>query len=164
MTSPMREVVTNTSPLLYLHQLGCIEILGALYSSVLVPQSVVDELEAGGTGGHDVPRVTNLSWATVVSSPNVTLLGLATDLGRGESEAIAIAHERSTLLILDDGLARRHAGLIGVEVTGTLGVILRARNEGHLPRVTPLVIRLTELGFHLSSQTRDAFLKLAGES
>lgn len=42
----MREVVTNTSPLLYLHQLGNVEILGALYSEVLVPQGVIDELEA----------------------------------------------------------------------------------------------------------------------
>ena len=102
--------------------------------------------------------------AYVVSSPNVTLLGLATNLGKGESEAIAIAHERGTLLILDDRLARRHAGLIGVEVTGTLGVLLRAKRDGHIPRVSPLLSRLTELGFHLSSQTRQAVLNLAGES
>ena len=160
----MREIVTNTSPLLYLHQLGCIQLLGEMYGTVIVPQGVVGELEVGRAAGHDVPQVTDLSWATVVSSPNVALLALATDLGRGESEAIAIAHERGGLLILDDGLARRHATLIGVEITGTLGVLLKAKTERHVSRVAPLAAKLTELGFHLSEQTRQSVLKLAGES
>lgn len=160
----MRESVTNTSPLLYLHQLECIHLLGEMYGTVIVPQGVVGELEAGRAAGHDVPQVTDLSWATVVSSPNVALLALATDLGRGESEAIAIAHERGGLLILDDGLARRHATLIGVEITGTLSVLLKAKAEGHVRRVAPLVAKLTELGFHLSEQTRQSVLKLAGEN
>jgi uncharacterized protein len=163
-TSPMREVVTNTSPLLYLHQLGRIDLLGSLYSKVLVPRSVVEELDAGRTGGHDVPNVAALSWAEVVSSPTLALLALATDLGKGEAEAIAIAHERNALLILDDALARRHANLIGVTVTGTLGILLKAKTDGHVPRIEPLVIRLTELGFRLSSPTRDAVLKLANEA
>ncbi len=116
----MREVVTNTSPLLYLHQLGAIALLGTLYPKVLVPRSVVEELDAGRGAGHDVPNVASLVWAEVVSSPTLALLALATDLGKGEAEAIAVAHERNALLILDDALARRHANLIGVTVTGTL--------------------------------------------
>lgn len=100
----------------------------------------------------------------VVSSPTVVLLALATDLGKGESEAIAIAHERDALLILDDALARRHASLIGVRLTGTLGVLLKAKEEGQISLVMPLVSRMTELGFWLSDKTREAVLKLARES
>lgn len=48
----MREVVSNTSPLLYLHQLGRIALLPALYSQVLVPASVVEELAAGRAAGQ----------------------------------------------------------------------------------------------------------------
>ena len=139
-------------------------MLPALYSKVLVPASVVEELEAGRTGGHHVPSVNGLPWAQVVSSPTVTLLALATDLGRGESEAIAIAHERQALLILDDGLARRHANLLGITLTGTLGVLLKAKERGHISQIAPMVARLTELGFHLSAQTRDAILNLANET
>ena len=164
MTSPMREVVTNTSPLLYLHQLGSIDLLRALYSKVLVPKSVVEELAAGKAAGHDVPNVVALPWVQVVASPTLVLLALATDLGKGESEAIAIAHERDALLILDDALARRHANLIGVTLTGTLGVLLKAKAEGQIPRVAPSVARLTELGFWLSAKTRNAVLKLASET
>lgn len=160
----MREVVTNTSPLLYLHQLGCIDLLPALYSKLLVPRSVVEELTAGRAVGHDVPHVPALPWAVVVSSPNLALLALATDLGKGESEAIAIAHERNALLILDDALARRHASLIGVTLTGTLGVLLKAKSGGLISQVSPLVARLIELGFRLSAQTREAVLKRANEA
>jgi len=160
----MREVVSNTSPLLYLHQLGSMALLPALYPHVLVPASVVEELAAGRAAGHDVPDVAALPWARVVSSPTLALLALATDLGKGEAEAIAIAHERNALLILDDGLARRHAKLVGVALTGTLGVLLKAKTAGRIAAVAPLVSRLTELGFRLSEQTRDAFLKLANEA
>jgi len=160
----MREVVSNTSPLLYLHQLGKIDVLPALYSQVLVPASVVEELAAGRAAGHDVPNVSALPWVRVVSSPTLALLALATDLGKGEAEAIAIAHERNALLILDDGLARRHAKLVGVTLTGTLGVLVKAKTAGHIPQVAPVVSRLTDLGFRLSEQTRDAVLKLANEA
>jgi predicted nucleic acid-binding protein len=160
----MPEVVSNTSPLLYLHQLGSIALLPALYSRVLIPASVVDELAAGRAAGHDVPSVAAFPWASVVSSPTLALLALATDLGKGEAEAIAIAHERNALLILDDGLARRHAKLVGVRLTGTLGVLVKAKAAGHIPQVASVVSRLTELGFRLSAQTREAVLKLAGEA
>jgi predicted nucleic acid-binding protein len=160
----MREVVSNTSPLLYLHQLGSIELLHALYTQLLVPVSVVEELAAGRAAGHDVPNVAALPWARVVSSPTLALLALATDLGKGEAEAIAIAHERNALLILDDGLARRHAQIVGVTLTGTLGVLVKAKAAGHIPAVAPLVSRLTALGFRLSEQTRDAILNLASEA
>ena len=143
----MREVVSNTSPLLYLHQLGSLDLLPTLYSKVLVPRSVVEELSVGGVVGHDTPNVAGIPWVEIVSSANLALLALATDLGKGESEAIAIAHERNALLILDDGLARRHASLIGVTLTGTLGVLLKAKANGHIPEVAPLVAKLTELGF-----------------
>jgi uncharacterized protein len=145
----MREVVSNTSPLLYLHQLGRLDLLPALYSMVLVPKSVIEELTAGRAAGHDVPNVADLPWVQVVSSPTLALLALATDLGKGESEAIAIAHERGALLILDDALARRHASLLGITLTGTLGVLLKAKTAGHIPKIEPLVVRLTELGFRL---------------
>ena len=160
----MREVVSNTSPLLYLHQLGSIDLLPALYSYVLVPASVVEELAAGRAAGHDVPNVASFPWARVVSSPTLALLALATDLGKGEAEAIAVAHERNALLILADGLARRHAELVGVTLTGTLGVLVKAKAAGHIQKVAPLVSRLTELGFRLSEHTRDAVLKLANEA
>lgn len=61
------------------------------------------------------------------------------------------------------GLARRHARLLGLTITGTLGVLLRAKNEGFLPAVAPVVDKLEQLGFRLAPETRAAVLRLAGE-
>jgi predicted nucleic acid-binding protein len=83
----MREVVSNTSPLLYLHQLGSIDLLPA----VLLPPSVVEGLAAGRAAGHDVPNVAALPWASVVSSPTlakvvgVTLTGTLSVLTKAKT-------------------------------------------------------------------------------
>ena len=75
----MRDVVSNTSPLLYLHQLGRLDVLQALYPRVLVPQSVVAEVDVERARGYDVPTVGEASWIEMVSSPTLSLLALATE-------------------------------------------------------------------------------------
>ena len=160
----MPEVVSNTSPLLYLHQLGLLELLQRLYTRVRIPPAVAHELGEGASLGHDVPAVRDLSWIEVSEVREERVLPLATNLGAGEREAIALAIQiEDALLVLDDGLARRHAKLLGIRLTGTLGILLRARTEGFVEQVAPLIDRLGELGFRLDDGTRKAVLKLAGE-
>ncbi len=160
----MRDVVANTSPLLYLHQLGLLELLPRLYERVVVPSAVVAELSDGARLGYDVPTLSTLPWALVEAPPGAAILPMVTALGDGERAAIALAASRkSDLLLLDDGLARRHARLLGLTVTGTLGVLLRGKTGGHVPAVAPVVDKLEQLGFRLAPETRAAVLRLAGE-
>lgn len=78
---------------------------------------------------------------------------------------LALGKSRSeSLTILDDALARRHARLLGVSFTGTLGVLLRAKSVGHLDRVAPVVTEMERLGFRLDPTTREAVLRLASET
>jgi predicted nucleic acid-binding protein len=100
---------------------------------------------------------------TIVDPPSPELLPLVTDLGPGERSALAIALARRLTVILDDALARRHATLLGVRFTGTLGVLIRAKREGHLPAVRPVLERLEALRFRLDEATRSNALELAGE-
>ncbi|MET0623606.1 MAG: hypothetical protein ABW250_11550 [Pyrinomonadaceae bacterium] len=65
----MPEVISDTSPLQYLHQLGLLDLLPQLVGRVVVPQAVVDELEAGRALGHDLPDVTALGWVDVRVPP-----------------------------------------------------------------------------------------------
>ena len=53
---------------------------------------------------------------------------------------------------------------MGVTLTGTLGVLVKAKTAGHIPTVAPLVSRLMDLGFRLSEKTRETVLKLANEA
>ncbi len=161
----MPEVISNTSPMQYLHQTGCLELLPAIYGEVIVPGGVVRELAVGRQLGGDLPVVDALSWIKVREVGTERLLPLAVDLGQGEREVLALAvRSTDSLAILDDRLARRYAKALEVQLTGTLGVLLRAKADGHLDLVGPMVTRLEELGFRLDQSTRISVLELAGEA
>jgi uncharacterized protein len=126
-------VISNTSPLFYLYRLGHLELLQKLYQQVIVPEAVVRELKAGQDQGEDTPEVNDYDWIEVRSVRVPRLIGLITDLGAGEAEALALAlEEPRSLVILDDRLAREVAKLQSVRLTGTAGVLLKAKQEGHL--------------------------------
>lgn len=75
---------------------------------------------------------------------------LLADLDRGEAEVIALAQELyADLVIIDERLARRHAKRLGLKVTGTLGVLLRAKTLGLVPAVRPLIEQLRQSGIRL---------------
>jgi predicted nucleic acid-binding protein len=161
----MPEVISDTSPIQYLHQAGLLHVLPSLYTRLILPQGVVGEIEAGRSRGVDLPDVSVLSWIEIRKVANLPLLRLSPDLGQGEKEVLALALECSgPLVILDDALARRHADLLEIPRTGTIGVLLKAKQENLLLRIAPVLQRLTDLGFYLSAATRDAVLHLADES
>ena len=67
------------------------------------------------------------------------------------------------IVILDDGLARRIAQTAGLEVWGTLKVLLEAKNQGLTQKIAPLIDQMIEAGMWLSRDIRHRILKLAGE-
>lgn len=161
----MPEVISNTSPLFYLHQLGLIHLLPEIYGKIVVPVAVVVELEAGRDIGIEVPDLRSLDWVDIRSLETQPLLALADDLGAGERELLGLAVSvPDALIILDDARARIHAVRLGMRLTGTLGVLLRAKREGTISSVAPLLEQLTTTGFRVSQETSEAVLRLAGES
>lgn len=161
----MPEIICNTSPVQYLHQLGSLHFLPALVKSLTVPSAVQDELNAGRELGLDVPDLQIFEWVVVRRPASPVALLLITDLGPGEREVLALALESlDAVCVLDDSLARRVAGALGLRVTGTLGILLDAKQAGIVMNVRPLLDQLQNLGFRLAPHTRAAVLKLAGES
>ncbi|MCL4217385.1 MAG: DUF3368 domain-containing protein [Candidatus Hydrogenedentes bacterium] len=160
----MPAVVCNTSPIQYLWQSKVLSSLPQLFQHVLIPEAVGAELEVGRQQGVDLPDIDTLPWLEVHSLRKRELLPLVNQLGDGEKEVLAVGLEFSdSLLLLDDRFARRHAEALGIKVTGTLGVLLLAKEEGLIPEVCPIVEKLELLGFRLDEQTRHAVLEKAGE-
>lgn len=125
----MPEVIVDTSPVQYLFQLGLLDLLKALYGQITIPQAVANELVVGHRRGIHLPEISDIDWINIKKPQGFMLLPLIPDLGSGEREAIALAAEtQDSLLILDDALARRHARLIELTITGTLGVLLKWRS------------------------------------
>ena len=161
----MPEVVCDVSPIQYLHQAGLLDVLKTLYSTITLPAAVCDELNEGLARGIDLPDFRSIPWITVRQPSGRPMLPLVTDLGPGEREVLALGVETpGALLILDDAIARRYARFLKLGFTGTLGVLLKAKQASHIERLAPIVERLQALGFRLDPGTREAVLKLAGEA
>jgi len=156
-------VISDTGPLSYLHRLGRIELLRTLYGRIIVPPAVVAELGAGHRLGKDLPDVAALSWIEVRVPAASSLAGLDS-LGPGEAEGIALARTLpGALLILDDAEARRAAAAGGLRVTGTIGVLLVAKERGLVERIELELTRLRAFGFRLAEAVRLDVLRRAGE-
>ena len=85
-------------------------------------------------------------------------------MGRGEAEVLALALESADpVVMLDDAVGRRAAELLGIRLTGTLGLLLDAKRKGLVPTVAPVLDELDRLRFRVAPATRAAVLKLAGE-
>ncbi len=162
---PDRLVISNTSPLLYLHQVGHLELLPGLYGQVQIPTAVREELRAGVELGVSVPDIDTLEWLQIQPLRDMTRLPVVIDLGPGEAEAIALAMAHlGSLLILDDALGRRIAHLNGLTCTGTLGVLIKAKQQGLLSRVSPVIEALRNTTMYLTHTLTQAVLKEAGET
>ena len=90
----MRELVCDTSPLQYLHQLGCLYLLPKLAENVVVPPAVVKELAAGKAAGHDLPMPGDLGWIRTIAPAAVSAERLVGNLGAGETEVLMLTMER----------------------------------------------------------------------
>jgi predicted nucleic acid-binding protein len=141
-----------------------LDLLQKLYQRIIVPEAVVSELKAGRDQGEDTPQVTDYDWIEVQAVRVPHLIRLITDLGAGEAEVLTLAlEEPHSLVILDDRLARAVAKLQNLRLTGTAGVLLKSKQEGHLSAVAPLLDTLTQLGFRLSETVKTSILRLAQE-
>jgi predicted nucleic acid-binding protein len=90
---------------------------------------------------------------------------LLKELDPGEAEALALAEElRADAVLIDERTGRTIASRLGLTAIGTLGIVLRAKQKGLIPAVSPLLNRLqAELGFFLSEELRATILRRARE-
>ncbi len=161
----MPEVISNTSPLLYLYRIGVLDWLPTLCSNIWIPQAVVRELQAGQSKGYDVPMPGAYTWLQVVEPRAVPSAWLALDIGAGELAVLALALEHpQRVVLLDDGRARRIAQAASLTVWGTLKVLLEAKSQGLTDRITPHVDQLRASGMWMSDAIRQRVLALAGEN
>ncbi len=85
-------------------------------------------------------------------------------LHAGEVEVMILAQEKGAdLVIIDDDAAKKTARYLGLTVTGTLGVLLRAKEQGIIERVQPLLDAMERNGFYISPAVGAMVLEQAGE-
>jgi uncharacterized protein len=159
-------VVCNTSPIIALACAGQLELLRAVYTQIVVPDAVFEEITVAGAGEPGAREIGEASWVKRQAVRNALLVtALRLELDAGEAEAIALAVEsKADLILLDERIGRRAAQRLGLTVVGTLGVLIAAKDRGLLAAVRPVLDALrVNAGFWIADELYNAVVKAANE-
>ena len=157
----MRKVIANTTRLIALANIGRLELLHKLYGTVIVPQAVMDEIVRNPAK----QRVHSSQWIQVETIQDDSQKDIfRARLHAGEVEVMILARELDAdLVLMDDEAAKKTAKFLGLKVTGTLGILLKAKKEGYLAKVEPVMDELLRDGLYISDSVQNYVLKEAGE-
>jgi predicted nucleic acid-binding protein len=159
----MPKIVSNTTPIISLLKIGKLEILKDLYGTISIPQEVFNEIEAG-KNKEFYADLSKIEWIKIEKIQNTKSLSYFLDLDKGEAEAIILATEiEADLIIVDETLGRFHAKHAGLKITGTAGILIKAKNSGYISKLKPLLVELRSKGIWLSDNFIQEILKLANE-
>lgn len=150
-------VVADASPLIALARIGRLELLRAMFATLLLPDAVWREVTAAGSDRPGADFILTAGWIERRTVSDVAMVAqLRRDLGAGEAEAIVLAREtRAEILLLDERMARVVARRLGLNVTGLVGVLIEARQRGLLPDAANVAHDLDRTaGFWLSEGLR----------
>jgi predicted nucleic acid-binding protein len=144
--------VVDSTCLIGLERIGRLDVLPSLLEPIHAPPAVIAEFGS------------RPDWLTLTPPANrgtIAVLELIVDAG--EAEAIALGYELKCRIILDDRKARIAARRLGVQITGTVGLLVKAKRDGIIPALLPLLDALDASHFHVSRALRAEALRLAGE-
>jgi predicted nucleic acid-binding protein len=156
--------VLNASPIIFLANAGLIDLARQAGEPLLIPKTVVEEIERFTPPDPAVFSVRQRDWFRMVETDPPPSLIERWDLGAGETSVLTWAYTHpGTTAVLDDLPARRCANLLGIPVRGTLGLILLAKRRQLIPEARPIVEQLRKSGMYLSDEVVNRALKMIGE-
>ncbi len=159
----MLKVVSNTTPIISLFKLSQLELLKELYSEILIPTAVFQELEAGKNKKY-YQDVSKIDWIKIIEIKGKQAIKNFIDLDLGEAEAIVLASEiDADLIILDEKLGRFYAKHADLKVTGTIGVLVKAKSDGLITELKPLLHELTKKDVWIDEKFIIEILNQVGE-
>jgi predicted nucleic acid-binding protein len=159
-------IVSNTSPLIALAKADALPLLKSLFGEVVIPPAVYHELLA--KAGAEVHRLDDALNDFIHRLPMPTVTPeqeqATQHLGEGEQQAVLMAHHRGELLLVDDRQGRNSARTLNVPVTGTIGVLVKAKQAGLISAVLPILEQIRQNGYWLSDAMLETAARLAGET
>jgi predicted nucleic acid-binding protein len=147
-------VIADTSCFITLSNINELDLLQKVYSNVITTPDIAKEF------GESLP-----DWIILKSPSDLQkqqILELQID--KGEASAITLALEMpESLVILDDLQARSMAQQLGINITGTLGVVVKAKLNGIIPSIKPFLNKIKQTNFRISSAVEEMALNQACE-
>lgn len=155
----------DTSPFVGLAKVGRLDLLTAPTRQIWVADVVKREVLAG-TSNDQAQEALRGGWGIRISTLSLLPVLAALNLDAGEAAVLSLAlSQAGSVAIMDDSAGRAAAKALGVPVVGTVGVLLQAHQEGHLPLLAPVLRELQEVGLFLPRERLlTALLAGIGES
>ncbi len=157
-------IVCNSGPLIALCGIRKLELLRKIYKTVLIPESVFQEITLSSElpGSHEIKNCVWIDRIPAIRQPGVFLTN---ELGKGEADVIALAvNQQAHRVLIDERKARRIAEYYyGLRITGTGGILLRAKKDGHIDAAGPLLMKMRENGYFLSDRLIERIILEAGK-
>ncbi len=165
----MLEAISDSSTLIHMAGIGRLELLKEFYKKILISPAVwkeVVEEGRGRRGAREVKEACNSGWIEVIIPTNETVVRLLErELHKGEAETIALAIERHPeVIFLDELEARRVANVYGLQITGTIGILIRAKLLGKIASLREELDRLrNDAGFWIRDEIYQRALQAVAE-
>lgn len=138
-----RIIIADTSCFIILKNTDELDILHKLYGTILTTIDIAIEY------GETLP-----DWVEILAVKDKQkqhLLEMQID--KGESSAIALAIETpNCTVILDDFKARKIADYLELNYTGTIGIIIKAKLNGIIPSIKPIIEKIKQTNFRISKE------------
>jgi predicted nucleic acid-binding protein len=164
MPAASEPIVVNTGPLLALQACEASHLLVELHATVLVPDMVLREILRGGEAGAEHGLRASLAGAEIVPLTGPLPPLVAAHLDPGEAAVLGLALERGiSLVAIDEKRGRLVARSLGLRVTGSIGILLRAKRLGLIARVGPRLEAMRAGGVWLNPRLLAEALREAGE-
>lgn len=158
----MLKVISNTTPVIALADIGQLDLLRKLYGKIIIPTAVMEEIQSEPARSLVLKSKDWIEVLPVSDKSNKSMYRAR--LHAGEVEVMILAQElNADLVLLDDNTAKKTAAYLGLHVAGTLGVLLFAKESGLIPKIAPVLSDLENDGFFMSNTIKSLILKKAGE-
>lgn len=156
-------IISDTSPITNLIQIGELDLLKKLFTEILIPQKVYEELANYEGQKEELAKRKWIISKEVKDKEAIQRMGKLLD--PGEAEAIILAKElNADFLIIDERKGRQIAEDYGLRIVGLLGVLVQGKQKGHIQYLKPILDRLiNRIGFRVSSRLYDKILQEVGE-
>jgi predicted nucleic acid-binding protein len=157
-------IVCNAGPLISLARIDRLDLLPALFGEIIVPPAVYREVTSDDSlaGARDLA---NAGWLKLGKGQDQrSVERLLSSLDAGEAEVLILAREIAATAAIDEKRGRHLALELGVSQTGTVGILLAAKQAGLIPSIRPLLDHLVAKGVRLSSRLFEEACRLADES
>ncbi|BDU50054.1 DUF3368 domain-containing protein [Haliovirga abyssi] len=162
----MRKVIVNSTPIISLSLIDSLYILKELYGTVFIPKAVYDEVVIKGKSKIGSNNLLECEYIKILEIKNKEAEKLfKTNLHSGEVEVMILYDElNADLCILDDLLARKYAKYLNYNITGTIGVLLKAKEVGLVKNIKQLLFELIKNGIYIDRKLMKKVLELANEN